>query len=53
MVMCNENAVNCSVSKSIRNAFTFISAVRYFSYCVFYFCGWFFTGRAGNVTMHA
>lgn len=42
MIICNNNAM-CSLSKSAHNAisgiFAFFNAVRFYSYCIFYYYG--------------
>ena len=36
----NAAMINCSVSESVRSASMSFDAVRFYSYCVFYYYGW-------------
>ena len=40
MTACRANVSNCSVSESVRSASMSFDAVRFYSYCVFYYYGW-------------
>lgn len=39
MTECNAAMINCSVSESVRSASMSFDAVRFYSYCAFYYYG--------------
>ncbi len=53
MTCCNANMNNSSVSESARSAFVSFNAVRFYSYCVFYYFGWSNSAGAEDLTMYA
>ncbi len=40
MICRNANMNNSSVSESVRSAYSSFNAVRFYSYCAFYYFGW-------------